>query len=248
MHDFAITENYTIFMDLPLTFRRERLEKGEPALMFESELPSRFGILPRHGNNSDISWFESPACYVFHTLNAYESGEEVILIACRMNGTTVLGSSNVSRHSNDVPHLYRWRFNLSSGAVVEEALDDISSEFPRVNEQYLGRPTRYGYTARTALGSMPQFNGLIKYDLFTGTSATHYFGPGRYGGEGVFVPSGTGIEDDGWLLTFVYDEVQETSELVLVNAMDMSSEPVARIIIPNRVPYGFHGTWIGYTV
>lgn len=246
IHDFAITEHYTIFMDLPLTFRWERMKRREPAFVFESELPSRFGILPRHGDNSSIRWFESPACYVFHTLNAYESGEEVVLIACRMNGTTVLGASTSSPESkSDAPHLHRWRFNLSTGAVVDEPLDDIPSEFPRVNEQRLGRPTRYGYTARIAPGSMPLFDGLIKYDLSTGGSQTHSFGSGRYGGEAVFVPRpGATAEDDGWLLTFVYDEVEETSELVVVNAMDMTTDPLARILIPTRVPYGFHGTWI----
>jgi carotenoid cleavage dioxygenase len=90
MHDFAITENYTIFMDLPLTFSVERAQRGEPMMMFERDRPSRFGIVPRHGDNSNIRWFESPACYVFHTLNAYEEGDEVVLIACRMSSTTVL--------------------------------------------------------------------------------------------------------------------------------------------------------------
>lgn len=246
MHDFAITEHYTIFMDLPLTFRLERLQRGEPAFMFESETPSRFGIIPRHGNSNDIRWFEAPSCYIFHTLNAYEEGDEIVLIACRMAGTSVLGASNSSSNSqSDIPRLCRWRFNLTTGQTKEEKLDDISSEFPRVNEQLLGRPNRYGYTARAAANSMPLFDGLIKYDLLNGSSQTHEFGRGRYGGEGVFVPQPDATnEDDGWLLTFVYDEGANTSELVVIDAKDMASEPVARILIPTRVPYGFHGAWV----
>lgn len=248
MHDFAITENYTIFMDLPLTFRLERLQRGEPGFMFESETPSRFGIIPRHGNSSDIRWFEAPSCYIFHTLNAYEEGDEIVLIACRMAGTSVLGASNSpSNNQSDIPLLCRWRFNLNTGETKEEKLDDVPSEFPRVNEQLLGRPNRYGYTARAAANSMPLFDGLIKYDLLDGSSQIHEFGRGRYGGEGVFVPQpGASNEDDGWLLTFVYDEVENTSELVVINATDMRSEPVARILIPTRVPYGFHGAWVSH--
>jgi carotenoid cleavage dioxygenase len=49
MHDFAVTEHYTVFMDLPLTFRPERLKRGEPVLAFERDSPSRFGILPATG-------------------------------------------------------------------------------------------------------------------------------------------------------------------------------------------------------
>jgi carotenoid cleavage dioxygenase len=246
MHDFAITEHYTIFMDLPLTFRPERMRRGEPAFMFESDRPSRFGILPRHGDNSSIRWFESPACYVFHTLNAYEEGDEVVLVACRMSATSVLMSDMTpGEPERDIPRLHQWRFNLSSGAVREEMLDDVPSEFPRVNEQLLGRPTRYGYAGKMAPGSMPVFDGVIKYDFSSGKSQTHEFGRGRYGGEAVFVPRpGATAEDDGWLVTFVYDEGEQTSELVVVNALDVKSEPVARVLIPQRVPYGFHGAWV----
>lgn len=257
MHDFAVTEHYTIFMDLPLTFRQERLKRGEPAFAFEHDRPSRFGILPRHGDNSSIRWFEAPACYVFHTLNAYEQGDEVVLAACRMNATNVLGLSETLEHhresnttdsKNDASRLHSWRFNLATGAVREEALDDMPSDFPRINENLTGRQTRYGYTARFAPsreGEPPLFDGLTKYDFVTGHSETHKFGRGRYGGEAVFVPRKSAVaEDDGWLLTFVYDTVEGQSELVVVNAQDMTAEPVARLLIPQRVPYGFHGTWI----
>ncbi len=246
MHDFAITENYTIFMDLPLTFNPERMQRGESLMMFERDRPSRFGIVPRYGDNSNIRWFESSPCYVFHTLNAYEVQDEIVLVACRMNATTVLNASNSQPDLEaDIPRLHRWRFNLSTGKVQEEMLDDVPAEFPRINENYLGQLTRYGYAGRMAKNSLPLFDGLIKYDLSNGKSHTHEFGRGRYGGETVFAPSlNATAEDDGWLVTFVYDEDLETSELVVINAQDVTSEPIARVIIPQRVPYGFHGTWI----
>jgi carotenoid cleavage dioxygenase len=246
MHDFAITENYTIFMDLPLSFRPERIQRGEPMLMFESDRSSRFGIIPRYGDNSNIHWFDSPPCYVFHTLNAYEQGDEVVLIACRMSSTSVLSSSNSQSNSNaDIPYLYQWRFNLKTGVVREEMLDDMPVEFPRINENLLGRQTRYGYMGKIANSSVPLFEGVIKHDFNTGNSQIHDFGQGRYGGEAVFVPRPNAInEDDGWLMTFVYDEGSKTSELVVVDAQNLTDEPVARVLIPQRVPYGFHGTWV----
>ncbi len=246
MHDFAITENYSIFFDLPITFRPERIEKSQFPLMFESETPSRFGIIPRHGDSGEVRWFETPACFVWHTLNAYEEGDEVVLVACRMNSTNVFVTDESDRlPDGDIPYLHRWRFNLKTGEVKEEQLDDVASEFPRVNEELLGRKTRYGYSARMAPGSFPLFDGLIKYDLDTGKSETCEFGKGRYGGEAVFAPRlNASSEDDGWLLTYIYDENTQTSELVVVNAQDMSGETVARVIIPQRVPYGFHAAWV----
>ena len=246
MHDFAITENYSIFMDLPLTFSMQRMQKGLPGLMFERDKPSRFGIVKRHGDNSNIRWFGTPACYIFHTLNAYEEGDEVVLIACRMSSTNVLVDNDSKRDPDgDIPRLHRWRFNLTDGSVREERLDDIASEFPRVNENLLGRKTRYGYSGKIAASSTPLFDGVIKYDFHNGTSQIHEHGKGRYGGEAVFASSSSASnEDDGWLVTFVYDTSSETSELVVINAQDITSPPVARVLIPTRVPYGFHGAWI----
>ncbi|KZL48735.1 9-cis-epoxycarotenoid dioxygenase [Nodularia spumigena CENA596] len=246
MHDFAITENYTIFMDLPLTFSPERAERGEPAMMFESDVYdglrlrlSRFGIIPRHGDNSNIRWFESYPCYVFHTFNAYEDQDEIVLIACRMSSTSVLKADDSQTDPEaDIPRLHRWRFNLSTGKVQEEMLDDVSAEFPRINENLLGQPTRYGYAGRMAKSPLPLFDGLIKYDLNNGKSQTHEFKQGCYGGEAVFAPSiGAKHEDDGWLITFVHDEALQKSEIVVLNAQDVTAEPVARVLIPQRVPY-----------
>jgi carotenoid cleavage dioxygenase len=244
MHDFAITQNYTIFMDLPLTFSVERMKRGEPMLMFERDRPSRFGIVPRHGDNSQIRWFETPSCYIFHTLNAYEDKDEVVLIACRMSSTTILGSTNTDSDA-DIPLLHRWRFNLNTGKVHEEKLDDVAAEFPRVNENLLGRPTQYGYAGKMAKSLLPLFDGVIKYDFNNGKSQTHEYGKGRYGGEAVFVPRlGATAEDDGWLVTYVYDTGEDSSELVILNAHDVNNQPVARVLIPQRVPYGFHATWV----
>ncbi len=252
MHDFAITEDYTIFMDLPLEFQPELMQQGLPPLGFRRDRPSRFGILPRYGDNSSIRWFETPSCYIFHTLNAYESGDEVILLACRTGATDVLGgSSDANVHGEDLPieetspFLYQWRFNLRTGEIHQTRLSEYSGEFPRINEQYMGRYNRYGYIAKSAAGEMPCFDGFLKYDLEAGTAEVHEFGSGRYGGEGVFVGrSGATAEDDGWLLTYVYDQNTGASELIVVDAQDFTADPVVRVMLPQRVPYGFHGIWI----
>lgn len=51
-------------------------------------------------------------------------------------------------------------------------------------------------------------------------------------------------EDDGWLITFVHDAPAGTAELVVLDAQDFSRGAVARVLLPQRVPYGFHGNWV----
>jgi carotenoid cleavage dioxygenase-like enzyme len=76
---------------------------------------------------------------------------------------------------------------------------------------------------------------------------------GWYAQECTFVPRKGGIsEDDGWLLTFTFDESQldafgnapdnARSELWIIDAKSMK-EVVMRVRIPQRVPYGLHGNW-----
>ena len=79
----------------------------------------------------------------------------------------------------------------------------------------------------------------------TGESWNYDFGPARNGAEPVFVPRQSAqSEDDGYLMTFVYDETAKTSELLILDALDLSRPALARVHLPVRVPYGFHGNWI----
>ncbi len=258
IHDFAITEHYTIFMDLPMTFRLERVMRGEPIVAFEPELPARFGILPRHGDNSTVRWFEMPSCWVWHTLNAYEDGDEVVLLACRANSTGLLGTTDAalgqghehkfSTDEADRSRMHCWRFNLVTGAVKEQQLDDVPTEFPRINEHYMGRQLRYGYAARGAVkraDGFGAFDGLLKYDLQSGSTQVYELGAHQACGESVFSPRpGAAAEDDGWLLTYAHDYATNQAELLVVHAQDVAAGPVARVLIPRRIPFGFHGTWV----
>ncbi len=87
--------------------------------------------------------------------------------------------------------------------------------------------------------------GLIKYDLASGRSEVHDFGPGRQPGEGVFVPdSSASGEDEGYIVAYVYDGARDGSDLVILDASRFSGPPVATIPLPQRVPFGFHGNWV----
>ncbi len=250
MHDFAVSQKYSLFMDLPETFSLERAMKGGPPFKYEPELGARIGVLPRHGEGTEIKWFNINPCFVFHTLNAYDAGDEVILLACRMKEFPSGIEFNAAPHPMDnglgpvgaAPYLYRWRMNLKTGAVKEGPLDDVPGEFPRVNEGLTGKSSRYGFLAR--MGN-ELFDALLKYDLEKGTREVHPFGKGRSCGEAVFVPrQGAKEEDDGWLVTFVHDAPSGKGELVIVDARDLKAQPVARVLIPARVPFGFHGLWL----
>jgi carotenoid cleavage dioxygenase len=64
----------------------------------------------------------------------------------------------------------------------------------------------------------------------------------------VFVPrEGATDEDDGWVLSYVYDNATDRSDVVILDAQDFGGGPVATIELPVRVPFGFHGNWVPTT-
>ena len=139
--------------------------------------------------------------------------------------------------------LARWSLDRSSGRLVETILDERGPEFPRINGAFAGRPYRYGYTAHASAAH--DTGPAIKHDLERGSSDVHDYGPGRVTLEPVFVPrQGARAEDDGWVLSYVYDANRDRSDVVILDARDFGGDPVAIISLPVRVPYGFHGGWV----
>lgn len=85
----------------------------------------------------------------------------------------------------------------------------------------------------------------MKQDLLTGTSAVHAVGTGRMAGEAVFVPaSAEAGEDEGWLLAPVHDRATDRSDVIVLDARDVTAPPVATVHLPVRIPFGFHGSWV----
>ncbi len=250
LHDLAITERHTILLDLPLLWDPEALRHGKRKIVFDTRLPSRFGILPRHGDNADVRWFECDPCYIYHTINAWEEGDEVVLLACRVANPMPKAEGwdgTIPRlyFLELQPFMYRWRFNLVTGQVKEERIDDVSTEFPRMNDDRLGLPTRFSYNPRVAPLPRLLFDGLIKYDTDAGTSEAWSLPKGHFTSEPVFVPRpGARAEDDGWVISFVHDARDGATRVEVLNADDFAAGPVATVRLPRRVPIGFHACWV----
>lgn len=249
-HDMAITKRYSILMDLPLFNDPEALKHGRHRIVFHHDMPSRFGIIPRYGASNAIRWFEAKPCYVYHTVNAWEEGDEIVLDLCRVKKPTpqdrVTGKlEGILAYLRLDALLYRYRFNLKSGQTIEGPLDDENTEFPVVNTRCLGSKTRFAYNVHISPAKTFLFDGIFKYDTMKGRSDVVWFGEHRYGSEAPFVPRPHAQdEDDGYLVSFVYDAREDRSEVVILDAKDFTQKPLARVLIPQRVPIGFHACWV----
>ena len=253
-HDLGITEHYSILMDLPLIYDLQLMMKiGRAIPVFKRDMPSRFGVIPRFGNPEDVKWFEANPCYIYHTINAWEEGDEIVMDCCVNDDPTPQkelpkGASAVEKLNEYLrlkAYMHRYRFNLKTGETKEYRLDDLVTEFPLMNSQYLGRPSRYAYNQRFDLSETLRFDAIVKYDTETATTQTFEYGKNKFGSESPFIPrENAQSEDDGYVISFVTDAVEGTSEVVIVDAQNMDQEPLARIQLPQRVPLGFHGCWV----
>ena len=255
MHDFALTENYVVFFDLPVTFSMDAVSAGkELPYTWNPAHQARVGLLPRDGSAADVRWLEISPCWVFHTLNAYDDGARVVVDLCQYPQPFDVATL---WDGHGPATLDRWIIDPAAGKVTQQTLNDRAQEFPRVDDRVISRPHRYGYSAM--IGEVGQAispltgnfadeaftNGLLKHDLAHGTAETHDFGQHATAGEAVFAPAAPGAaEDDGYVFAFVHNPDRSASDLVILAGQDFTGEPVARIHLPARIPLGFHGSWL----
>jgi carotenoid cleavage dioxygenase len=145
------------------------------------------------------------------------------------------------------PQLWRWTIDPATGAVTDEQLDDRAGDFPRIDDRRAGSANRFGWVAGAShwdVGAGFSFDRVVRHDLVAGTSTEHVYGPHHASGEPVFTPDPSRDgEDDGWVLNLVTDLAEGTTDLVVLDAHDVAAGAVARVRLPRRVPFGFHGGW-----
>jgi carotenoid cleavage oxygenase len=247
VHDMGLTESRVIVFDLPVVFDMELAAAGRRLpYRWDPDYTARVGVMPRHGTGADTTWIEIDPCYVFHPLNAYDDGANVVIDVVRYD---TMFAKDLDGPTDTTQTFDRWTIDPVGRKVLSDRLDDRPQEFPRADERIATKRHRYGYALGSVLGElgggMGRSTAVLKHDVQTGETRELPLGPGRIGGEFVFVPAADDAgEDEGWLLGYVYDSATDKSELVVLDAHDFGSDPVARVKLPTRVPAGFHGNWI----
>ncbi|MCJ2137455.1 carotenoid oxygenase family protein [Methylobacterium sp. J-026] len=245
IHDCAITARFAIGLDLPVTFSLRALLAGYRfPFRWNPGHGARVGLLPRQGEGADIVWCAVEPCFVFHAANAYDDADgRVILDVVAYETVFASAGGGLDRPGR----LERWTIDPGTKRVARRVLDPAAQEFPRIDERRLGQRHRYVYTVSVPADGNTQLAGateLYKHDLETGGRRVHAFGADRVPGEFVFVPARAGAaEDEGWLVGFVIDTANDTTDFVILDARSFEAPPIARVRLAHRIPPGFHGNW-----
>uniref|UniRef100_A0A5B7CCU4 Carotenoid 9,10(9',10')-cleavage dioxygenase 1-like n=1 Tax=Davidia involucrata TaxID=16924 RepID=A0A5B7CCU4_DAVIN len=155
--------------------------------------------------------------------------------------------------------VYEWRLNMKTDEVKERNLSgtEFSMDFPMINEDFTGVKHKYGYTqvidseASSSCGKS-KYGGLAKlhFDKPKSSSSVpvkveyHKFAKNNFCTGSTFVSKPEAVEeDDGWIVAFVHNEDTDVSQVIVVDAKKFEDEPIAKIPLPQRVPYGHHGAY-----
>jgi carotenoid cleavage dioxygenase-like enzyme len=219
IHDFGLTDNYVIVLDLPLQFNIWKILTSEFPIKYNSEMKSRMGLLDRRSNN--IKWleFKEPQM-IFHIANTWEQNGVIVMYAFCYDTETF----DINKMDKQRPILYK--FTIKDDVINSHKVGTCYGEFPEVVN--FGKQEKYIYYCKISeLG----FTGIIKHDTETDESISIELPENKYCGE-------VNIHKNK-LLTYVYDVKKDKSELWIINTDSLQLEK--QIKLNCRVPFGFHG-------
>jgi carotenoid cleavage dioxygenase len=228
----AATARFHVLLDLPVVHHPAAALIGERVpYRWQEGRPARIGLVERWAD--EPRWFDIQPCYVFDAVNAYDDHDQVVIDVIRHERAFDPAGSPATP-----PTLWRWTLDLRTGAVTERQLSVLPQELPEVDPRVRGRRHRYVYSAGTSAST------LVRHDVATGRTTVREFGPGLGVEQPVFVPRpGTSSEGSGWVLAVVHDFAANRSDVIILNAEDLSGPPVATVHLPVRLPSGRHTRW-----
>merc|ERR1712032_1387522 len=265
IHDFAVTEKYVIVPDMPFELcAMGAVCLNRPMFRFNPKAGTRYGILPRDAKSAkEIVWFdfdEADGHYCGHFSNAYETvenGQDVVVI----HGAALKQYKSMFELREEHPFiqnkeetmaLTEIKLNLTTGNYSMEPLfHDHHVDFLMVNPAYIGQKNRFIWCAIVNEEELSRkgnessfFNGFIKYDTQE-KRIVHLvkYGGEKQAGEVQFAPRiNSQAEDDGYLMTFVFDPETDKTEFCMWDAA--TCDLVMKAETRERVPHGFHGTYV----
>lgn len=245
LHDMVLTPNYVIFFLCPMELSFMNILFSKNPMKWKSNKGTKIGIIPRHGNSKNIKWIETEPFFVWHTMNGYEVGEDIII-------DYVHHQQDKKGKTIDSPNLYRIQLHPDKGIKSHAPLDDEFIEFPAINNRKMGQNYKFGYVARRDENKYDDLNDtyfteLVQYNLENQTKKYHHLPKNQFVGEPTFVPHPYKTDEiDGVIIAYVYDENSDKTKLIVIEPLNFDKAPIAIIELPFRVPNGFHGDWIGF--
>ncbi len=252
IHDFFATREHLIFVLHPMWFSPWRFLSGQASyiesLAWKPEDGNQVMVVPRDGGTPQL--FEAPAAFIWHALNAYSEGSEIIADFVGYDAPDhfaphdalfyklMRGEMGVAKAPG---MLRRYRIDLAAHLLREEILDSGTHEFPMIDPRVAMQKHNVAYL--TAGSHSVVNSGVKRVDYRNSKTQVFDFGPNVVAGEPVFAARPGGARDEGWLIVQCLDGHSERAFFALFDAAHVDAGPIARLHLPHHLPISFHGWW-----
>ena len=244
IHDFTITPTYLVLVVAPVVFDIDAMMSGGDVLSWQPDLGTRIALVPRDGG--DVRWIEADPFWVWHFGNAYDDGDDVVL------DFSWWSSFGLTPDPARKGAFVQGRLSPGGGKLTLTELDHRFSEFARIDDRLCGQRHRY-VTVSTRSGSIDgllngEYDRLVRHDMATGEDVSHdvplVFGEVVHAAR-AGAPVGAGDPElDGWYLTYATEPDASRSYVLVWDAQTFPSDPIAKVVLPHRVPNGLHGNFL----
>ncbi len=257
VHDFALTENYCVFLLCPTAFKTAAMLLGTSSPVDSLSRDPRRGVrviaVPRDpASQREVILIDGDpelSCFAFHLANGFETGASTIVLdAVRTDAFPSIPSPREPFASATLspPTLLRFVVDLDARRVYTESPSSCHIELPEVSSVVRGREHRlvWGIGGRKTLRppTLTSLASLVAIDRRTGAERVVDFGSGLPSGP-IFVERPNACaEDDGWLLLQIYAADVHRTDLAILDARTL--QMVARLRLPHVLPPAFHGSWV----
>ncbi len=252
-HDFVLTEHFLVFCIGPILVKPLKFLLGfssfDGALHWAGNKPTLILLVSRDGRGTP-RLIETGAFFQFHFANGFEQDGALILDLALYTDYLTIGQTLRDYWRSDWPAkgmaaLTRLTVDLATGRTHRRTFDTgAANEFPTINPAFTGRRQRYAYIAcNPADRSIGLQQQLARIDFESGAVVRHDFGPNGYPGEPLFIPTGD-AEDDGIIVTLVFDSVSKKTSIVGLDARDLAARPLFTAKLRHHVPFSLHGCFV----
>lgn len=259
MHDMSITNRYIVLIGYPLTVSPFTLKEGKYGFIgahkWEPNKKTKIYVIDKNSGEL-VKETETEAFFAWHHFNAYEDASGNINVLLRWNKdarTAILnpgdtyGLEKIIKKYDTEAYFARLEINVDSGVFTKHVLSRERFELATLPPHLTGKENRYLYALKFNYDQnkdAPQLKGVgvLKYDLKSNSYKEWNLKNGACSVP-IFVPKPNGAsEDDGVIITTVYDTQKNKSYLIVLDGVNLTE--IARAETPQIIPQGLHGIFI----
>jgi all-trans-8'-apo-beta-carotenal 15,15'-oxygenase len=251
LHDFVLAGRYLIFcvppvrMDLtPILLRTKPIcdaARWEPQLGTEIVVCDRDSL-------AVVCRMQTDGWYQWHFGNGAELTDGSVMFDLVRYEDLATNQFLKEVATGDAPtdarsSLWRIRLDPTTGKILENSPRLARQcEFPIVPPAEVGQPWQKTFLGlqREADYQPNEIVGTIGCLDEAGNLSVAPIPEGLYASEPIYAPN---LSGGGWIVTVVYNGIEERSEVWVFEADRLADQPVCCLGLPGVIPPGFHGTW-----